>query len=494
MPTSPATERPNLIYVFADQLRRDALGCTGMSNAATPNIDRFATQAMNFPQFVSNTPVCTAYRASLMTGKHTSSHGMVINELRMHPNQSCLGHLLTRAGYETSYIGKWHLYANHLGNHFDPANSFVPPGPHRLGFDGEWKAYNFHHENFSPSAYYHEDTPEKKFYPEGVYEATAQTDFAIDTIGRMSRSGAPFALVLSYGPPHDPWGPDNVPERFWRMFENQRFPDPPNYAEENDPYADSWARLSTAEREELEEWRRGYHAQVASLDAEFGRLMAAVEAAGIADDTIVVFTSDHGEMFGAHGRRAKLIFYEEAVNVPFFIRWPKNIPAAGFSNAAIGSVDVLPTLGGLMGFDVPDDVEGNDLSPQVKGAGGGPEISLMMGCGATAAWEDGHEWRAARDARFTLARYRVDGRTLLFDRDSDPWQMRDVSQDPAYRQQRDRLERWMAAEMARIGDGFRASSYYETHWTDDDRCILRSETMEFGPAVPPGTAVLQAGE
>ncbi|WP_052700027.1 sulfatase family protein [Martelella endophytica] len=493
MQSEKAARRPNIIYVFADQLRRDALGCTGMANAATPNIDRFATEAMEMRQFVSNTPVCTAYRASLMTGKHTTSHGMVINELRMNPNQTCLGHLLTGAGYETSYIGKWHLFANQLGNHFDPKNSFVPRGPHRLGFDGEWKAYNFHHDNFSPAAYYHEETPEKIFYPDGVYEATAQTDLAIDTIRRMSDGASPFAMVLSYGPPHDPWGPDNVPEQYWRLFEHERFPNPPNYQDENDPYADEWARLSPDERAELESWRRGYHAQVASLDAEFGRLMAAIEAAGIADDTIVVFTADHGEMFGAHGRRAKLIFYEEAASVPFFIRWPGRTPAGGASDAAIGTVDVLPTLCGLAGIAYPDDVEGNNLAAEVKGAPGGPEVSLLMGCGATAAWEDGHEWRAARDARYTLARYRVDGATLLFDREADPWQLQNVADNRAYKAVRQRLESWMAAEMDRIKDGFRASSYYEKHWTDDDRCILRSETAEFGPAVPVGPA-LKAGE
>lgn len=473
--------QPNLIYVFADQLRYDALGCTGHAEAETPHIDAFAAQSARLTNFVANTPVCTAYRASLMTGKHTTGHGMVINELRMHPNQTCLGHLLGSAGYQSAYIGKWHLFANVFGHHFEPENSFVPRGPHRLGFDGLWKAYNFNHENYSPSAYYHTETPAKIYYPDGVFEATAQTDFAIEALEGHDRD-QPFAMVLSYGPPHDPWGPDHVPEAAWQAMAGKEFPNPPNYSAEDDPYGDNWARLKPHERPQLPAWRRGYHAQVAALDVEIGRLMAAIDAAGMAEDTIVVFTSDHGEMFGAHGRRAKLIFYEEAAHVPFFIRWPGQIPA-GEVPCAAGAVDVLPTLCGLMGIDAPDDVEGADLSAQIKGAPGGPELSLLMGCGATADWEDGHEWRAARDARFTYATYRVDGSELLFDRAADPYQMRNLAADPAFAADKARLRAWMLAEMARIGDSFEASSWYRHHWTDGDRCIIRAAGAEFGPAV-----------
>jgi arylsulfatase A-like enzyme len=478
------TKRPNIVYVFADQLRYDSLGCTGNALAQTPNIDRFASQSASFVNAVVNTPVCTAHRASLLTGKHTTSHGMVINELRMNPNQRCLGHMLTDAGYNTAYIGKWHLYANELGGHYEPRNSFVPPGPHRLGFDGEWKAFNFHHENFSPPAYYHEETPERIGYGPGEYEPTVQTDQAIDFIRRAAHApdGRPFSLILSYGPPHDPWGPDNVPERFWRMFSQIDFPNPPNYRDSDDaPYADRWATLSDAERSELESWRRGYHAQVASLDAEFGRLMAALQGSGQADDTIVVFTSDHGEMFGAHGRRAKLIFYEEAARVPFLMRWPGQIPPGTAPDVCLSTVDILPSLAGLADMAVADDVEGMDLSHCARGRPGPePEAVLLQGCGATAKWVDGHEWRAVRDKRFTYAVFRLDGKEMLFDRANDPYQLSNVVEDPAYQEDRSRLRELMETKMARINDTFELSSWYRDNWTDGDRRILRSATADFG--------------
>ncbi len=119
--------RPNIIYMMADQLGYSRCGYAGEKRARTPNIDKLAADGADFFNAVSNMPVCCAYRASLFTGKYTSSTGMVINELRLSPNHECLGHVLTRSGYQTGYIGKWHLYANQLGRHTDPKNSYTPP-------------------------------------------------------------------------------------------------------------------------------------------------------------------------------------------------------------------------------------------------------------------------------------------------------------------------------------------------------------------------------
>ena len=142
------TQKPNLVYVFADQLRYSSCGYAGDAHAHTPNMDRLAAQGANFHQAISSTPVCAPYRASLMTGKYQSSTGMVINELRLSPEHECFGHVLTRAGYKTAYIGKWHLWAAQQGHHDLIKNGFTPPGPYRLGFDDYWAAYNFNHSYF----------------------------------------------------------------------------------------------------------------------------------------------------------------------------------------------------------------------------------------------------------------------------------------------------------------------------------------------------------
>ena len=139
-------KKPNLIYVFADQLRYFSMGYAGDSNALTPNIDRICGESVNLCQAVSGHPVCAPYRASLFTGKYTTSTGMVINEIRMNTHHHTFAQVLNEGGYETVYIGKWHMYAAELGNHYDVKNSFIPKGPDRLGFDGYFAGYNFRHE------------------------------------------------------------------------------------------------------------------------------------------------------------------------------------------------------------------------------------------------------------------------------------------------------------------------------------------------------------
>ena len=469
---SKAAGRPNLLFIFADQLCYTRCGYAGDTKARTHNIDKLASQGVNFRSAVSNSPVCAAYRASLFTGKYTTSTGMVINELRMRTDHECFGHVLTRSGYQTGYIGKWHLYANELGNHFDPKNSFVPPGPNRLGFDGYWAAYNFHHDYYN--AYYHTDSPQKIFYGDNIYEPDAQTDLMIDFVLGAAKSGGPFAAFLSYGTPHDPWTADNVPEEYRKMFESVSFPNPPNYKDENDKYADAWGRLQPEQRKSLEVWRRNYYAMTANLDWNVGRLLDAVDKAGLARDTIVVFASDHGEMFGAQGRRAKNIFYEEAARIPFLIRWPGRIPAALFCDACLSTVDIMPTILSLMRLNIPKDVEGMDLSRCALGCKGPePQAAFLQNTGACAAWENGHEWRALRDKQYTYAIYRVDKSELLFDNKKDPFQMTNLAADPKHTATLRLLRKMLTGKMESLNDTFEQCTWYRDNWTDGNRNILR---------------------
>jgi arylsulfatase A-like enzyme len=465
--------RPNLLFIFADQLGYQRCGYAGDKKARTPNIDKLAANAVNFQNAVSNMPVCSAYRASLFTGKYTTSTGMVINELRIQTDHETFGKVLTRSGYQTAYIGKWHLYANQLGHHYESKNSFVPPGPNRLGFDGYWAAYNFHHNYYG--AYYHTDTPEKIFYGDNVYEPEAQTDMMIEFIRKASKSNKPFGAFLSYGTPHDPWEQDNVPDQYAEMFKDVLLPNPPNYKDTNDKYADDWGRLNPQQRKMLQTWRRLYYAMTANLDWNIGRLLNALEQAGISDNTIVVFSSDHGEMFGAHGRRAKNIFYEEAARIPLLIRWPKKIRAGTVSDVCISTVDIMPTILSLMGLQVPAGVEGMDLSHcALGGRGAEPQAAFLQNTGACAAWEDGHEWRALRDQQYTYAIYRIDKSELLFDNIIDPYQMKNLAGNAKYKETLERFREMLAGKMNSLNDTFEKCTWYMDNWTDGNRNIIRT--------------------
>jgi arylsulfatase A-like enzyme len=458
-----AANRPNLVYVFADQLRYQSCGYAGDEFARTPNIDQLAARGCNFRQAISSTPVCSAYRSSLFTGKYQSSTGMVINELRLSPEHECFGHVLTRNGYGTAYIGKWHMWANQLGHHDLTVNGFVPPGPYRLGFDGQWAAYNFNHEYYH-SPYFENDT--RRHVRQG-YEPDEQTDTAIQFLRSHKNDAPPFALFLSWGPPHDPWDTKNVPPEYLEKFRDTKIPRPPNYSDVPDTYADSWARPAANFGAQLTDLQRVYYAQAATVDWNLGRIMRALEETGLAGNTILVFTSDHGEIFGAHGRRAKYIFYEEAARIPFLVSWPGRIRKS-VSDALLGTPDIMATLLSMMDLPVPRAAEGIDLSRQVFGQGGaGPEAAHMQGMGTTAAWTDGTEWRGLRSHEYTYAVYRRDGKQLLFHNRRDLYQMRNLAGEKSAAATLKHYRDLSARFRKEHNDTFESCTWYRDHWTRD---------------------------
>lgn len=467
-------KKPNLIYVFADQLRYFSMGYAGDKRALTPHIDALCKESTDLCQAVSGHPVCAPYRASLLTGKYTTSTGMVINEIRMNTNHHTFADVLNENGYETAYIGKWHMYAAELGHHYDPKNSYIPKGRDRLGFNGYFAGYNFRHEYSVGTAYYHLDSPEKIYYDK--YEPDAQVDMAVEQLERLSAQEKPFALFLSIGTPHDPWVPENVPAEYLERFRNTEFFLPENYLPDNDPHADDWAKLSEEERGKLTEWMRVYYAMVANLDDNIGRLLAELGRLGLEENSILVFTSDHGELFGAHGRRAKNIFYEEAVRVPFLVRWKGHLAQNEKRDFVFNTVDIMPTFLSMMGLPVPDEVEGHDLSACIRGTADTEAGALMMCTGPTAVFGDGNEWRALRTKQYTYAVFKSDGQELLFDNEADPYQMNNLIGNPDYADTAEKLKAEMYAKMEQIGDTFEHNSYYEKNWVED-RLIRRTATL-----------------
>jgi len=295
---------------------------------------------------------------------------------------------------------------------------------------------------------------------------------AIRYMEHHAQADRPFALFLSWGPPHDPWDDSNVPPDYAERFRNVTLPKPPNYAYDSDPYADAWATLPPDYHQAVDRYRRAYYAQTANIDWNVGRMMEAIERMGIASNTIFVFTSDHGEMFGAHGRRAKYIFYEEAVRVPFLMRWPGQIPRH-LSDVLLGTTDIMPTLLSLLRLPVPRSVEGVDLSGHALGKGGrGPDSAHLQGMGTTAAWKDGTEWRALRDHEYTYAIYRRDGRELLFQHQRDPYQMKNLADDKSaaatLKHYRERSQAWRNDR----NDTFESCTWYRDRWTRDRNITL----------------------
>ncbi|MBN2416071.1 sulfatase [bacterium] len=480
--------RPNLVFVFADQLRADAPGYAGDTKAITSNLDRFAGQALHFTNAVSVMPVCAAFRGSLLTGKYPSSHGMVINELNMNPNHRTIAHVLGDAGYNLGYVGKWHLNDQHRRE--------TPRGPERLGFDGFWAAYSFNHQSYQ-SCYFtdNEQGILERVDLTGKHGPTEFTSIALNYIEEAASKQEPFALFLSWNPPHDPWDKNNVPPESREKFKDVTFDLPLNFRDKPDPYMDRYPGFAFNGRESwkreylrsgLQDLLRCYYAMIHDLDRQFGRLMKKLDQLGIADDTIVVFTSDHGEMFGSQGRMWKLTFYDEAARVPFLVRYPRGVKP-GRTDICLNTPDIMPTLLGLLGLGgaIPAEVEGRNLAWVLHDKiGAEPEAAFLQGMGHTYRWIDGFEWRAVRDKRFTYARYLRDGKELLYDREEDPFCMCDVSGDAAYAGDLERLRCWMQSKMAELNDEFLPCTWYRDHWMYKEYSITAGAKGEFGPLPP----------
>jgi arylsulfatase A-like enzyme len=357
---------------------------------------------------------------------------------------------------------------NELGSHRAIRNAFTPPGPYRLGFDGYWAGYNFSHNSYN--GVYFEDTCAPIRY--AGYEADTQTDMAMARLDHHAEADKPFALFLSWGPPHDPWGADNVKPDDWARFADADIPARPNVSETQDPYADKWATMDGRYREDLSNNVRGYYAQTTNIDWNLGRIVDKLEACGLAENTVLVFTSDHGEMFGSHGRRAKNIFYDEATHVPLLIRKP-GLVREGAVDECFSTVDMMPTLLSLLDLPVPEKAEGVDVGPCLIGSRSAAENTvLMQGMGTTAAWRDGSEWRGLRNRQFTYAVYRLDRSEHLYDNVSDPFQMNNLATERSQVGLVEHFRNLLTEKLAHIGDTFKACTWYESAWTQD-RNIMR---------------------
>ena len=435
-------QRPNLLYVFADQMRSQAMGCSGNDQVITPNLDRLAGQGMRLTNAISMFPVCCPYRAMLQTGKFPLSNAMVTNGPALPEDELCIAEVLKQQGYQTGYIGKWHLNG-HAG--VDAAErQFVPPGPKRQGFD-YWAAANFIHDYFN--SYYYRD--ENKKIPIKGWEPDTQTDLAIRYMEEHKDKG-PFCLFLSWGPPHDPY---IAPEKYQKMYDAEKLK-----LREN--IFDATEGVSYANRQVI----ANYYAAITSLDWNMGRLTEAMDKLGIADNTIVVFTSDHGAQLFSLYLYHKQWPYEESISVPFIVRYPKKIRPGQVNDLLFGSVDIMPTLLGLMGVNIPKTVEGKDLSGFILGNATEPEpdsvlIEVITPCGRVMDRTGMRAWRGVRTKRYTYARFH-DEHWVLFDNKLDPLQRRNLIYNKEYNGLKEQMKAKLDEWLKKTNDPFLPGSAY----------------------------------
>lgn len=409
--------KPNLLFVFSDQQSWDMLGCMGNEDIKTPRLDAFAAQGTRFNHCVSSYPVCTPYRAMLLSGQHPLYNGAVSNDIPMIANNGpFLPEILRDAGYRMGYVGKWHL----LGGDRDRP---IPEGPMRYGFDGPFHTNNCH-VNYTPGqCFYWSDAGEKVYFDE--WEVYGQTRQALSFLDEC-RDDEPFALFVSWHPPHDVgWQPGTLVRNYGTI---------PELMAEYDPAA-LRLRPSVEDSPAVRRAYQGHYAMCTGVDNAFGWLMDKLEEKGLAEDTLVVFTSDHGDNLSSYGRTIPKNYPEDtSVRVPLLMRWPGRIPQDQASDLLVGAMDLMPSLLGLLGHEPPGKVQGSDLSKEIgEGSDGNEESKPLMFLMPswrgiytrehTYAEGEGPHWRFNDKGKYALGTQPV---RALYDRSSDPHQLRNL--------------------------------------------------------------------
>ena len=445
-----AQTSPNLVFIMADQYRGDALGCLGKEPVKTPCLDHLASEGVLFTNAVSSYPVSSPARAMLMTGMYPLHNKVTGNcnsqtapyGVELPQEARCWSDVLKDMNYRTGYIGKWHLdspykpYVDTYNNRGKVAwNEWCPP-ERRHGFE-YWTAYGTYDYHLKPM-YWDTTAPRDSFYYVNQWGPAYEADKAIEYIQTQKENKQPFALVVSMNPPHT--GYELVPDKYKALYKDidvealcAHRPDIPAKGTEMGNYF----------RNNI----RNYYACITGVDEQVGRIIETLKSNGLFENTIIVFTSDHGICMGAHNNAGKDIFYEESMRIPMIISWPAKIKPRKDDHLMIAFADLYPSLLSLMGFqkEIPETVQTFDLSRHILGKSKKevvqPYYYVQFDNHATG-------YRGLRTSTHTFAVHATNGKideTVLYDRTKDPYQMDNIAgQSPRLvRQFNKQLKAWL---------------------------------------------------
>jgi arylsulfatase A-like enzyme len=371
----------------------------------------------------------------LMTGKYPHANGILQNcnsrstpyGIELRESARCWSDILNEKGYTLGYIGKWHLdaprkpYVKCYNNEGEVAwNEWCPP-ERRHGFDF-WYAYGTYDRHMRPM-YWRKDADRAGAHYVDQWGPEHEADLAIAYIknqdGAYRDADRPFALVVSMNPPHMPY--DQLPQKYVDMYnhiDTESLCNRPNIPPKGSRWGDYYRKHI-----------RNYLAMTTGVDGQFGRILKVLQECGLADDTIVVFTSDHGNCLGIHDQISKNNPFEESMRIPLMVRLPGKINPR-HDDLLISAPDMYPTLLALLGFasDIPKDVEGTSFARLFQsGRGNRPASQLYMNVPQSRpAWGS----RGVRTHRYTLIEERMPNRPsriVLYDREDDPYQLMNIA-------------------------------------------------------------------
>ena len=359
-------KRPNILIIQTDEQSYWTLGCYGQDLYSTPNIDSLAKEGVVLDNFYTVSAVCTPSRGCFLTGCYPQQHGAYRNGEPLRQELPTVASVLKSSGYDTAYMGKWHLAGESIKD--------LVPGELTAGFDDSRYMYNIGHPKSIGLGISGEIEQSEAIGDEESFPTDWLSDRALEYI-REDRE-KPFFLQLSIPDPHEPF---EVRQPYDTMFKPEEMPVPETFNEREIPdwaENDEWGRsndsgcyqFSDPHREErLRRNFTQYFGMVKCIDDNVGKILKALKDAGKLDDTIVIFTSDHGDYMGEHGLGAKNQLYDSVYKIPFIIRWGGKFPAGHRTGAYISIVDFQQTLLGLLGLSPTGDEQGRDASAFLKG-------------------------------------------------------------------------------------------------------------------------------
>ncbi|RMD83567.1 MAG: DUF229 domain-containing protein [Lentisphaerae bacterium] len=376
----------NLLVIMVDQMRLQAMEFwnsphfelnTVNDPVLTPNLNRLASESLVLSQAVSNTPVCSPYRAIFYSGRYPRQNGVPANcnsrtapwQCELKEDLQCWTDLLAAQGYSLGHIGKWHLDAPHspyvdcYNNRGKTAwNEWCPPH-RRHGFQF-WYSYGTYDRHLNPMYWKTEASREEYHFvdqwgPE--HEADLALQYLVNEDGKYRNPETPFALVVSMNPPHTPF--DQVPQRYLERYQHRSIAELLNRP--NVPPLDSCPPQARHAATHIRE----YFAMVTGIDEQVGRILDGLDQLGLQNDTIVLFISDHGCCMGSHGHAFKNVWYAESALIPFLIRCPGVIPPRHEPSLICNGFDIYPTLLDLLGYPLSDtgSLPGRSLAPVFRG-------------------------------------------------------------------------------------------------------------------------------
>lgn len=453
-------DRPNILFIFADDHAAHAIGAYGSKINKTPNIDRLAKEGMLFRNAFCENSICTPSRATIITGKMSHMNGAYNVSDWFDGTQQTFPKLMQQAGYQTALVGKWHLASDPTG--FDYWNILVGQGPY-----------------YNPPMIENGERTKHTGYTTDII-----TDVSLDWLKNKRDASKPFMLMYQHKSPHRPWEPD--PKHF-QMYEDETIPEPSNmfddYATRTDAAHDQTMSIAETlndrdlkleprnylnpdqkkawddfygplnekfkaqklEGKDLIKWKyqryiKDYLRVVAAMDDNIGRVLQYLDETGLAKNTVVIYSSDQGFFLGDHGWFDKRFIYEESLRMPLIVRWPGMVKEGSENSDLVQNIDYAETFLDIAGAKPPADMQGKSIVPLMKGQT--PDDwrkSIYYHYYEHPSEHTVYRHYGVRTDRYKLISFYDRNQWELYDLEKDPHEMKNVYEDPAYAETRETL-------------------------------------------------------